>query len=152
MPEVHVSFSENLTGDNFKSRRFGVEIVETIPESVSVPQAIQTLFATAKREVQSQLTLIQAHLEHHAQAPVTPPPPPVHHCQTPPPPSRQQYPQGKNYDRPASAKQISCIFAIGKALNLSKSALEGIAGMPIANINSRDASDFIEHLKQRQAA
>lgn len=71
-----------------------------------------------------------------------------------PPPNQTQFPSNGNGDRPASAKQIAAIYAIGKSVGLNKSQIEQLAGVNLSSktLLVKDASKVIEFLKQKQAA
>jgi hypothetical protein len=140
MPQVKVCFTENLTGEQYHTRRYTVELTEDVAELSSIPRATATLFELAKREVSYQLK------NAGAQAQQVKPTPPI--------PAQSETQQHRQIDFPASIKQISAIYAIGKSLNMSKRDLEEYAGSEISthNLSSKAASKLIEGLKHRQAA
>ncbi|MBL8029370.1 MAG: hypothetical protein JNL74_23305 [Fibrobacteres bacterium] len=139
MPQVKVCFTENLTGEQFHTRRYTVELTEDVAELSSIPRATATLFELAKREVSYQLKNAGSQQQQPPAKTATPPAP--------------EQPQ-RNLEFPASTKQISAIYAIGKSLNMSKRDLEDYAGCEITtrNLSSKQASKLIEGLKHKQAA
>lgn len=123
MSEVKITFSENVPSKDFKSKRFSIEIAEQVQDPKNISRCVQDLFDHAKREVAIQI----------AQANGKPA-------------------VNSNGVNPASQKQIAAIFAIGKALNMSRENIENFSGVTIeqAKLNSRDASKIIEYLKSQQ--
>ena len=136
MPQVKVSFTENLTQEQFHTKRFTVELTEDVQDLSSIPRATATLFELAKREVSYQLKNAGGQ-QQQIKAVV-------------PPPEKNQ----RQVEFPATTKQISAIFAIGKSLNMSKRDLEDYTGCEITtrNLSNRAASKVIEGLKLKQAA
>ncbi|OGJ85795.1 MAG: hypothetical protein A2268_00890 [Candidatus Raymondbacteria bacterium RifOxyA12_full_50_37] len=128
MPEVKVSFSENVPSPDYKSKRFSVELSDQVPDPKSIPAAVQALFQIAKHEVTSQIAANNG--KPASSTPAAPAP----------------------ADHPASQRQLAAIFAIGKSLNLSREDVEKFSGVSLeqAKLNARDASKIIEHLKMRQ--
>ena len=133
MPEVRVNYSENLPGEQYKSRRFTVELTEQVNDIASVPRCTAVLFELAKKEVAYQMSMANGK-----------------------PAVATNGANSNAQDHPASPKQVACVFAIGKSLNLTREDLEKFTGVSLSSktLTSREASKVIEYLKgqQRQAA
>lgn len=140
MPQVTIHYTEIIPMERYASKHFTVELSDQVPDSPSIPRCTQTLFKIAREQVHAQITVAKIPAASSATAPESP--------------SNSQPAVNIPAEHPATPKQISCIFAIGQSLHLSKEELEGMAGCHISTreLTSKDASKVIEYLKQKQAA
>ncbi|MBF0431955.1 MAG: hypothetical protein HQK83_11785 [Fibrobacteria bacterium] len=151
--EIKINYSENLPGNQYKTRRWSAELSQQVPDNTDVNTATRTLFEVAKSAVRAEVERAKGDNAFNSfSQPTTVPPNTTA-------PNTGNFNQTNNGTKVASEKQIRFLFRLGKNAGLSN---EQISALPqqyfgkavLQQLSSQEASQLISQFngEQRKAA
>jgi len=151
MPEITVHYTENLpsTDDSYKTRRFTVELKQSVPENGDITGITQRLFMVAKANVQSQVERAKSDLAIAEQN--------GSNGFQQPAPAAPVASNGNGNGRKATQKQIKYLFQLGQKAGLSREQVNALpqqyfSKQDFQSLTSSEASNLINTLSAKKAA
>ncbi|MBF0433559.1 MAG: hypothetical protein HQK83_19935 [Fibrobacteria bacterium] len=144
--QITINYSENLPGEQYKTKRWAAELSQQIPDNADVNSATRTLFEVAKSAVRAEVERAKGDQAFTG-------------ISNNPHSTPGNFSQTNNGTKPASEKQIRFLFRLAKNAGLSN---EQVSALPqqyfgkavLQQLSSHEASQLITQFngEQRKAA